>query len=46
MQHRYDLNLARASTVDKYVHESSDELDGIDVEENEEEEAVKVEPDA
>ena len=46
MQHRYDLNLARASKADKYVHESSDELDDIDVEGNEEEEVVKVEPDA
>lgn len=28
----------------KYVHESSDELDGIDAEDNEGEEAVTVEP--
>ena len=46
MQHRYDLNLARASKAGKYGHENSDEFDDIDVEGNEEEEAVKVEPDA
>ncbi len=32
--------------ADKYVYESSDELDGIDVEDNEGEEVVTVEPDA
>ena len=46
MQHQYDLDQVRVNMADKYVYESSDELDGIDVEDNEGEEVVTVEPDA